>query len=103
MLFNTNTLKPEMVDYSILVKAVDKIHRKYKKGGVIISRSKGNKSKERKDFPNVFPFWARLKINKNRTTLVIDEKKVLDKKIKKVAIGTYVHTLKKGQSNFIFA
>lgn len=30
MLFNTNTLKLEMVDYSILVKAVDKIHRKYK-------------------------------------------------------------------------
>ena len=31
-------------------------------------------------FPKKFPFWARLKINKNRTTLVIDEEDTKDKK-----------------------
>lgn len=34
-------------------------------------------------FPNKFPFWARLKISKNRTTLVIDETQITDKKTKK--------------------
>lgn len=28
---------------------------------------------DNKEFPNKFPFWARLKIDKRRTTLVIDE------------------------------
>ena len=31
-------------------------------------------------FPDKFPFWARLKISKNRTTLVIDEDKAKNKK-----------------------
>ena len=35
-------------------------------------------------FPSEFPFWARLKISKNRTTLVIDEEKVINKKSKKI-------------------
>ena len=57
------------------------------------------KSKEQKDlkgnkkgkcFPNKFPFWARLKIGKNRTTLVIDEAKVLNKRTKKQEEG-FVH------------
>ena len=30
MLFNTNTLKLDMVDYSTLVKAVDNMHKNYK-------------------------------------------------------------------------
>ena len=30
-------------------------------------------------FPTEFPFWARLRISKNRTTLVIDEEKKIDK------------------------
>lgn len=30
----------------------------------------------KKDFPKDFPFWARFKPNKNRTTLVIDEEQV---------------------------
>ena len=44
--------------------------------------SKKEYNKE-KDFPNEFPFWARLKIGKKRTTLVIDEEKVINKKTKK--------------------
>lgn len=47
-------------------------------------------SKKKKDFPKEFPFWARLKISKNRTTLVIDEDKVLNKKTKKYEDG-FVH------------
>lgn len=42
------------------------------------------------DFPEEFPFWARLKIGKNRTTLVIDEDMVIDKKNKKQTEG-FVH------------
>ena len=34
-------------------------------------------------FPKEFPFWARLKISKNRTTLIIDEEIVINKKSKK--------------------
>ena len=30
----------------------------------------------KKEFPDKFPFWARFKPNKNRTTLVIDEEQV---------------------------
>lgn len=39
------------------------------------------------DFPNEFPFWARLKIGKKRTTLVIDEEMVVNKKTKKLEDG----------------
>lgn len=35
-------------------------------------------------FPKKFPFWARLKIEKRRTTLVIDEVQSMDKKRKKI-------------------
>lgn len=38
-----------------------------------------NKAKP-KEFPTTFPFWARFKPNKNRTTLVIDDYKVIDRK-----------------------
>lgn len=41
-------------------------------------------------FPDTFPFWGRLKIGKNRTTLVIDETKVINKRNKKVEEG-FVH------------
>ena len=30
-------------------------------------------------FPSDYPFWARLKIDKNRTTLIIDRSLVKDK------------------------
>ena len=40
--------------------------------------------KETSAFPTKFPFWARLKISKNRTTLVIDETTEENKKTKKV-------------------
>lgn len=50
------------------------------------SKNKKNKA----EFPKKFPFWARLKISKHRTTLVIDEEKYSDKKTKKNIDG-YVH------------
>lgn len=37
-----------------------------------------------------FPFWGRLKIDKNRITLVIDETNVVNKQTKRVVEG-YVH------------
>ena len=40
--------------------------------------------------PDKFPFWARLKISKNRTTLVIDECEAFDKKKQKNVPG-YIH------------
>lgn len=45
---------------------------------------------KKKEFPKKFPFWARLKISKNRTTLVIDEANALNKRSKKYEDG-YVH------------
>ena len=45
---------------------------------------------EQNKFPERFPFWARLKISKNRTTLVIDEAVVINKKTKKEEPG-FVH------------
>ena len=44
----------------------------------------------KKQFPDKFPFWARLRINKNRTTLVIDEAEAYNKKKKKMEEG-FVH------------
>ena len=59
----------------------------------------------KKEFPKKFPFWARLKISKNRTTLVIDEEKnVLDKKDNKKK-DMYVHresTHTKGRGELIY-
>ena len=51
----------------------------------------GKKTKQRKVqnkkpknvFPEEFPFWARFKKNKNRTTLVIDDEVAINKKTKK--------------------
>lgn len=39
-------------------------------------------SKNRKEFPNDYPFWGRLRFGKRRTTLVIDEDLAFDKKKK---------------------
>ena len=44
----------------------------------------------KKRFPDKFPFWARLKIDKNRTALVIDEELVVDKNTKKT-VDCFVH------------
>lgn len=38
---------------------------------------------KKNEFPDKFPFWARFKKNKNRTTLVIDEEFVLNAKTQK--------------------
>lgn len=43
-----------------------------------------------KNFPDKFPFWGRLKIGKKRTTLIIDEEIVINKKTKKLEDG-FVH------------
>ena len=48
------------------------------------------KNIEKNIFPKEFPFWARLKISKNRTTLIIDEDKVKNKKTNKIVDG-FVH------------
>ena len=51
----------------------------------------GKKKKNpKREFPKEFPFWARLKISKKRTTLVIDEEDIIDKRSKKKESG-YVH------------
>lgn len=47
-------------------------------------------SKKKKVMPTKFPFWARFKKNKNRTTLVIDEEKIQRKNSDKVD-DYYVH------------
>lgn len=49
-----------------------------------------NPDKVKREFPKDFPFWARLRISKNRTTLVIDEERGIDKKTRKEA-DLYVH------------
>lgn len=41
-------------------------------------------------FPSIFPFWARIKIGKRRTTLVIDKDKAYNKQKKRYVDG-YVH------------
>lgn len=46
--------------------------------------------KAKKEFPDKFPFWARLKISKNRTTLVIDEAPARNKKTNEMVEG-FVH------------
>ncbi len=45
------------------------------------------KKNKKKEFPKLFPFWARLKISKNRTTLVIDEDTAYDKQKKREVEG----------------
>lgn len=58
--------------------------KKVKKEEKVISKS------EEPVFPSKFPFWARLKIAKNRTTLVIDEEEVFDK-VKRKNVEGFVH------------
>lgn len=45
---------------------------------------------DKREFPDKFPFWSRLKIGKRRTTLVIDEDMAMDKQ-KKALVAGYVH------------
>ena len=47
-------------------------------------------TKNKKEFPKKFPFWARLKISKKRTTLVIDEECTVNKKTNKLE-DMFVH------------
>lgn len=48
------------------------------------------KQTEKKLFPDKFPFWARLKIEKRRPTLIIDEEKAYNKNKKRMEEG-FVH------------
>ena len=72
--------------------SVEKVGKKTK------SRKVQNK-KPKNVFPEEFPFWARLKIGKKRTTLVIDEDLAFNKKTKKLEAGFVnreaTHTYKK--------
>lgn len=63
---------------------------KKKKSIKTATSSKTIKKTAQDKFPKEFPFWARLKIEKRRTTLVIDESEVLNKKTKKIEEG-FVH------------
>ena len=63
------------------------------------------KETQKTEFPNEYPFWARFKKNKNRTTLIIDE----DVKVNKAgnAVELFVHreathTQKQGDYEKIF-
>jgi hypothetical protein len=47
-------------------------------------------NKHRRKFPDEFPFWARMKISKNRTTLVIDEEPHFNPKTKGIS-NVFVH------------
>ena len=64
-----------------------------------INNEKLSLEKPKKEFPTEFPFWARLKIDKNRTTLVIDEAMAYNKKTKKFEAGFVdreaIHTYRK--------
>ena len=46
--------------------------------------------KQRRKFPKKYPFWARMKISKNRTTLVIDAEPTYNKTSKKLS-NNFVH------------
>ena len=50
----------------------------------------GEPEEEKSVFPKKFPFWARLKIGKNRPTLVIDEEETKNTKTQKMEPG-FVH------------
>lgn len=52
--------------------------------------SNSSVDEQNQGMPTRFPFWARLKISKRRTTLVIDEDEAFDKQKKKNVPG-YVH------------
>ncbi len=54
-----------------------------------IVRRKG--AQYRKQFPEKYPFWARLKIGKKRTTLVIDDEVIPDKDNPKKRVNGFVH------------
>jgi len=48
-------------------------------------------AKKKSTFPDRFPFWARLKISKERTTLVIDEDMARDRSKGDKLVEGYVH------------
>ena len=60
---------------------------------------KNIRGRERKKYPAEFPFWARLKIDKCRPTLVIDEAPAKNKKTGRLEAGFVhreaIHTYKK--------
>lgn len=73
-------------------RAVDKKATKTKEKPADVSeKTDGEQTAEhRKKFPEKFPFWARLKFAKRRTTLVIDKDKAWDKEHHRYVDG-FVH------------
>ena len=91
MLFNKNKSKTKKKGSARTVSRTAVI----KRGQSTSSHTRVNKLRPKaenakKTFPDKFPFWARLKIGKNRTTLVIDEDKAYNKQKKQYEDG-YVH------------
>ena len=76
---------PSGVKGSIIMKRITKKvvpKKKYKVRRVI--------DKQRRKFPLEFPFWARMKIAKKRTTLVIDDEPVFNKTSKRFS-NLFIH------------
>ncbi len=63
-------------------------------------KTKTNNAESQKERTWHFPFWGRMKINKKRTTLVIDESPAINKKTQEEEPGFVhreaTHTAKKG-------
>lgn len=89
----TNNVKSEKPKSN---KAIPKVKKQTPKPNVkkktknAITNTANTQVKAKSDFPEKVPFWARLKIDKNRTTLVIDRENVINKKTKKEEPG-FVH------------
>ena len=81
-------------NYAQKNKVVKKIEKSFEAKNISKAEDMSKVEKEvfegNNKFPSEFPFWARLKINKNRTTLVIDEEYSLNKKTGKEE-ETFVH------------
>lgn len=64
------------------------------------AKKTANKASKKKEFPTEFPFWGRLKIDKKRTTLVIDDCMAFNKTTKRFEEGFVnreaTHVPKKG-------
>lgn len=59
-----------------------------------------NKTPKKKEFPTEFPFWGRMKIGKNRTTLVIDEGIIVSKNNKIENAFVHREATKKNHKGF---
>jgi len=56
-------------------------------------KTKTNNAESQKERTWHFPFWGRMKINKKRTTLVIDETPAINKKLTKKNLDLFIAKL----------